>query len=521
VFITFLVLLALAVPATFCLFRRQKLKSRAKRRAIEEELRKTAARLEQQMQGMFQVVSDMPIRLAEEYKRKVGADAVDKSSRSQAARWYWEEDDSRVDQHIAEMVMDGTNFVAYSGEICGQIEHAYKLYLERRGFKELRVDLTGKISSTKTGQKLANQHSGNFYEINFETMKQSNSQTNYERRVQREEIQMNVASEVYDDLPILPEDVDFTSEEKEDLLPTYKGQIIQVSKVHPGNEWMFGNVLYDPLMDEALRKPGYDSNDDLNAVLAYALHDRPTSGWFPRSVTKPADVQQMHKILKNLGRDGSDALAIPENWDEAEGRVQIRKGSPEYDEVVNYFLAALYGQRDKITVESVHRIQNVPLWQSYSVKKQTMKTRYSAGTSHLVNNKHNGLDGLERRWLFHGTVAEVMPKIEKQGFNRSFAGRNAVAYGRGVYFARDASYSCHPTYSVPDSKGVQHMFMCSVSVGDWCKGKNDQITPDSKSYNNFELFDSTVDNVSNPSIFVIYHDSQAFPEYLISFKQRR
>ena len=34
-----------------------------------------------------------------------------------------------------------------------------------------------------------------------------------------------------------------------------------------------------------------------------------------------------------------------------------------------------------------------------------------------------------------------------------------------------------------------------------------------------ELCDSTVDDVSNPSIFVTYHDAQPYAEYLIKFKE--
>ena len=33
-----------------------------------------------------------------------------------------------------------------------------------------------------------------------------------------------------------------------------------------------------------------------------------------------------------------------------------------------------------------------------------------------------------------------------------------------------------------------------------------------------ELFDTTVDTITNPSILVAYHDAQAYPEYLVSFK---
>lgn len=74
------------------------------------------------------------------------------------------------------------------------------------------------------------------------------------------------------------------------------------------------------------------------------------------------------------------------------------------------------------------------------------------------------------------------------GLDSSFAGRNAVAYGKGVYFARDASYSYQPIYSVPDASGVQQMFLCRVTVGDWSKGSNgDQLTPEPKPYNSFRV----------------------------------
>ena len=41
--------------------------------------------------------------------------------------------------------------------------------------------------------------------------------------------------------------------------------------------------------------------------------------------------------------------------------------------------------------------------------------------------------------LFHGTEKATIPKI-----NRSFCGKNATAYGKGVYFAVGASYSRVP-----------------------------------------------------------------------------
>ena len=53
---------------------------------------------------------------------------------------------------------------------------------------------------------------------------------------------------------------------------------------------------------------------------------------------------------------------------------------------------------------------------------------------------------LERVWLFHGTDEATVPKITQQGFNRSFCGKNATAFGKGVYFARDSAYSTQRQY---------------------------------------------------------------------------
>ena len=40
--------------------------------------------------------------------------------------------------------------------------------------------------------------------------------------------------------------------------------------------------------------------------------------------------------------------------------------------------------------------------------------------------------------------------------------------------------------------------------------KNPQVNPN-------VLFDSTVDNVANPAIFVMYFDAQNYPAYLITY----
>ena len=83
-------------------------------------------------------------------------------------------------------------------------------------------------------------------------------------------------------------------------------------------------------------------------------------------------------LVKISGGEGMNTLAPSVTWDEEmEGRVEVSNGSREYNEVSDHFMAALYSQREQITVrEQVERIRNIPLWQTYAVKKQTRKTRY-------------------------------------------------------------------------------------------------------------------------------------------------
>jgi hypothetical protein len=63
------------------------------------------------------------------------------------------------------------------------------------------------------------------------------------------------------------------------------------------------------------------------------------------------------------------------------------------------------------------------------------------------------------------------------------------------------------------------MFLCRVAIGEYCQGKQDALIPDVRPGGGNQLYDSTVNHVSAPSIFVTYHDAQAYPEYLVKFKQ--
>ena len=93
---------------------------------------------------------------------------------------------------------------------------------------------------------------------------------------------------------------------------------------------------------------------------------------------------------------------------------------------------------------------------------------------------------------------------------------SATVHGEGVYFAINSNYSAHPTYSPPDPAGNRRVYQCKVLVGHATVGRQGlRVLPARQGP---ILFDSATDNPNNPSMYVIFNDTQAYPEYMITFK---
>jgi poly [ADP-ribose] polymerase 10/14/15 len=152
----------------------------------------------------------------------------------------------------------------------------------------------------------------------------------------------------------------------------------------------------------------------------------------------------------------------------------------------------------------VQEVCNNDLHRQFCLVKETMDKRVGIGSSEKL--------------LFHGTRSETVQRINNSGFNRSYC--RTHVYGKGVYFARDASYSAQDTYSPPDTDGVRHMYLARVLVGEYCVGKSEDIEPSQArtgADSPIDLCDSTTDNILSPSIYVTYKDNQQYPQYLIHF----
>ncbi|KAM7415528.1 hypothetical protein PAMA_017845 [Pampus argenteus] len=195
--------------------------------------------------------------------------------------------------------------------------------------------------------------------------------------------------------------------------------------------------------------------------------------------------------------------ALPAHWEDMKGNLmklfRLTLGSKEYSDVEKEFTSTGLSAN----IISIERVQNETLWQSYQLKKKQLE----------VKNNHTN----NEKMLFHGTGPGSIDLINKHGFNRSYAGAHGTMYGNGSYFAVDPAYSARG-YSQPDAVGNKRMYLARVLVGDFVQGKAGMITPPARSGNTSDLYDSVTDNPAKPTMFVIFNDIQAYPEYLITFK---
>lgn len=119
---------------------------------------------------------------------------------------------------------------------------------------------------------------------------------------------------------------------------------------------------------------------------------------------------------------------------------------------------------------------------------------------------------MNEKYLFHGTDYDAAQNITVQGFLRDHG--RVMAFGRGTYFAKAAATSIG--YSPQDSNGYSWMFLCAVILGESCAGSRAYQVPPTKPTSNVH-YESMVDSTTNPQIFVISKDYQAYPLFLIKF----
>ncbi|KAM9327779.1 protein mono-ADP-ribosyltransferase PARP11 [Pholidichthys leucotaenia] len=185
--------------------------------------------------------------------------------------------------------------------------------------------------------------------------------------------------------------------------------------------------------------------------------------------------------------------------------IPLSELTPEYQTVANYVKND--GLLSK-SIVSISRIQNVDLWEMYCRKKKQLM-------------RIQKVERIAERRLFHGTDTKNIGTICKYNFDLGLAGQHGHLYGKGIYFSRYASLAARysdgahlvPVNGRDDTKII---FLARVMVGKSNAGQPHFTKSDHDSAEN--VHNSCVDNIVNPTIFVIFDPNQIYPEYLIRYK---
>ncbi|TNN57538.1 Poly [ADP-ribose] polymerase 12 [Liparis tanakae] len=214
------------------------------------------------------------------------------------------------------------------------------------------------------------------------------------------------------------------------------------------------------------------------------------------------DVEVKLSSASTHGASSSTAESFPSHWDTTAlpnfgyTLIPLPPSTVEYKKIEKLFKLTMPMSR----LNSIQRVQNPSLWKVFQWQKEQMKERNRATSG----NEH---------YLFHGTDESLTEAICEQNFDWRMCGVHGTLYGKGSYFARDASYSDAYTKSKSLNK---IMFVALVLVGEFTTGMSSYVRPPPKG-NGKTLYDSCVDSESDPSIYVVFEKQQIYPEYLIDY----
>uniref|UniRef100_A0A1A7ZYT4 Poly (ADP-ribose) polymerase family, member 12a n=1 Tax=Nothobranchius furzeri TaxID=105023 RepID=A0A1A7ZYT4_NOTFU len=209
------------------------------------------------------------------------------------------------------------------------------------------------------------------------------------------------------------------------------------------------------------------------------------------------------KKAKNSSSSSTDSV-VPSHWDKKAlpdlgfEFVLLSSSSPDHNMIQTLFKCTMRQSK----IKSIQRIQNPSLWKSFHCQKEQMQ-------------KTNGGKTVDERYLFHGTDERLVDEICDQNFDWRVCGSHGTVYGKGSYFAKDASYS--NKYSRAKGGRNKVMFVALVLVGEYTLGRHSYVRPPPKKGSR-TLYDSCVNSETNPSIFVIFEKQQIYPEYLIMYQ---
>ena len=179
--------------------------------------------------------------------------------------------------------------------------------------------------------------------------------------------------------------------------------------------------------------------------------------------------------------------------------------SEEYGRIAGRFLQTI----PNADILNIKRIQNKPLW-----------IKYLHCSQHMLQF-NDGILG--EQMLFHGS-STTDPKDIYNGdssFDMRFS-RDGL-WGKGNYFAVNASYSNSYAYHSKESVGVKKMLVAWVLTGySYCCGAHSYTNPPLRCGGGKGGIQRRYDSVSGVTggskVYITYENNRAYPAYLVTYR---
>ena len=170
--------------------------------------------------------------------------------------------------------------------------------------------------------------------------------------------------------------------------------------------------------------------------------------------------------------------------------------------MIKWQSSCIYNEYTTLNIENVFKIEK-----NY---EQNMKIFNVL----LSTKKNRGREDV----LFHGTSFGNIAKIINTGFNRDYNVKSR--YGKGTYFsnkARIAARYCTKYDKENNFYTAYAMLACKAYIGEITKGREHMNDHELYKEDKVTQYDSLVNDLDNPTIFVINRDYHVVPCFVIVF----
>jgi len=223
--------------------------------------------------------------------------------------------------------------------------------------------------------------------------------------------------------------------------------------------------------------------------------------------------ESLRRHWVSRGRDEHKLHDVPRNSEEFARIHAVFKAQPK--EPPAYALKPPE-EWERVQVLNVQRIENAPILDGCSMP-------YYNSLARAIEDQEVAFEpGVHTSWAFHGADANAIDSIVNNvvaGFQPLASGtRGASLWGSGTYFARDARYVADGGFcGQPAIDGTRRMLACLLMSGIPCLGdpQHKGVLPFRKKPHRYN---SSVDCLASPEIYITQQSGAAHAAYLITFR---